>query len=79
MGEAAGFSGTPAEGDMLRKIRAVFATQPNRVRNELREGVGPTDFPRTDRKGIGILTENCRSSPEKIEFFSFVLPNCSFC
>jgi hypothetical protein len=36
---------TPAEGEMLGKIRAVIAAQPDRVRNELREAVVATGVP----------------------------------
>ena len=36
------FPRTPAEGEMLGRIRTAFAAQPDRVRNELREALVAT-------------------------------------
>jgi hypothetical protein len=48
------FPRTPAEGEMLGKIRAVLATQPDWVRNELREAVVATGVsPKEIGKGLG--------------------------
>jgi hypothetical protein len=45
---------TPAEGEMLEKIRAVLAAQPDWVRNELREAVVATGVsPEETEKGLG--------------------------
>ena len=45
---------TPAEGEMLGKIGAVLATQPESVRNELREAVIATGVsPEEIKKGLG--------------------------
>jgi hypothetical protein len=48
------FPRTPAEGEMLGKIRAVLAAQPNSVRNELREALVATGVsPKETEKGLG--------------------------
>jgi hypothetical protein len=48
------FPRTPAEGEMLEKIRAVLATQPDWVRNEVREAVVATGVtPDETEKGLG--------------------------
>jgi hypothetical protein len=48
------FPRTPAEGEMLGKIRAALAGQPDRVRNELREAVVATGVsPEETEKGLG--------------------------
>ena len=45
---------TPAEGEMLAKIRAVLAVQPESVRNEVREAVVATGIsPEQAEKGLG--------------------------
>ena len=45
---------TPAEGEMLGKIQAVLAAQPDRVRNEIREAVVATGVsPEEIKKGLG--------------------------
>ncbi len=45
---------TPAEGEMLGKIQAVLAAQPDRVRNEVREAVVATGVsPEEIKKGLG--------------------------
>jgi hypothetical protein len=45
---------TPAEGEVLGKIRAVLATQPESVRNELREAIVATGVsPEEIKKGLG--------------------------
>jgi len=45
---------TPAEGEMLGKIRAVLAAQPESVRNELREAVVASGIsPEAIEKGLG--------------------------
>jgi hypothetical protein len=44
----------PAEGEMLAKIRAALASQPDRVRNELREALVATGVsPEQTEKGLG--------------------------
>ncbi len=49
------FSRTPAEAEMLGKIRAVLAAQPDRVRNEVREAVVATGVsPEGIEKGLGL-------------------------
>jgi hypothetical protein len=48
------FPRTPAEGEMLGKIRAALAAQPDLVRNEIREGVVATGVSAEDtEKGLG--------------------------
>jgi hypothetical protein len=48
------FPRTPAEGEMLGKIRAVLAAQPDWVRNEVREAVVATGVsPEETEKGLG--------------------------
>jgi hypothetical protein len=48
------FPRTPAEGEMLGKIRTVLAAQPDRVRNELREAVVATGVSLEEiKKGLG--------------------------
>jgi hypothetical protein len=44
---------TPAEGEMLGKIRAVLAAQPDAVRNEVREAVVGGVSPEEIKKGLG--------------------------
>jgi hypothetical protein len=48
------FPRTPKEGEMLGKIQAVLATQPESVRNELREAVVASGVsPEAIKKGLG--------------------------
>ena len=48
------FPRTPKEGEMLGKIQAVLATQPESVRNELREAVVASGVsPEAIEKGLG--------------------------
>jgi hypothetical protein len=48
------FPRTPAEGEMLGKIRAALAAQPDWVRNEVREAVVATGVsPEATEKGLG--------------------------
>jgi hypothetical protein len=48
------FPRTPAEGEMLKKIGAVLATQPESVRNEVREAVVASGVsPEAIEKGLG--------------------------
>jgi hypothetical protein len=48
------FPRTPAEGEMLGKIQATLATQPESVRNEVREAVVATGVsPEEIKKGLG--------------------------
>ena len=48
------FPRTPAEGEMLGKIRAELAAQPDRVRNEIREIVVAAGVSAEDtEKGLG--------------------------